>query len=839
MDFKASTKTMDIIPQAPTETESTNSVTGGTVDLKTSATIAPTIIPAPSLHVSDEYVFQMKEYFSRPVLISSYDWNHDTELNFEVNPWEWIVTNSLLQRKLSSNYLFRFNLRVNIQVSGSPFYYGHGLAAYEPLATRDDARAAAATSIASFVKNSQQLIKGWFTASGSTSLDMKMPFIYERPYLSVDEVFLSAAQLGVLYFSSTKLRYAGSGTPTGIKIVVNAWLEDVDVSVPTVFASMAGLRYRPEGLISEMADSKIVSNTADTVAAVADKLSDVPVIGSMAKTASFAAKVVGGIARIFGFSKPVNFDSNVRVITFNPFSDMATTVGKDPVSKLTLDPKQEITVDTSMIDRVKEDQLSLAYYSSKESLLDVFELNSAMSIGDNIMALAVTPDLANRSTYIVGPSTYMWSQPTLLQVASLPFLYWRGTICVRVKVVCSAYHKGKVALAYNPRKQLSASFTSKQQSLHMCYLDINPEEEVVAKVNMCQPYGYLPISAADDITETFYFPLSSWSEPQPSDLIDFSNGTLELLVVNPITSSVEPVPPVDLIVTVWGEDMEFQRPNPVGISTGLYYQQEGAGSEMVVGTNNRTAENGSSIYFGEVPVSFRQLLKRYQAYFLKSYPIAEPVAYTQAITFVDLTYPIMFQSQTNGSDTETTLINKDFVLPGGEDITVDQPIFQYLRRMFIGMRGSFRYMLTPLTPNPVLGFAENSYKGSTTADDIFDSGQAMGTPYGGLQDGVIRLIMPNMGGGQKYDLKNSATMQFEIPYQCRDLFLPSQQAQGDIDAGAPLVRAGFIANVTPYVEDDTYKTTLGYAVDMIPGEDFQFCIFTGGAGWSSAEAFPP
>jgi hypothetical protein len=108
-----------------------------------------------------------------------------------------------------------------------------------------------------------------------------------------------------------------------------------------------------------------VSTVASAVATVGDALSVVPVIGGIASTASTIARGVGKVASLFGFSRPpVMVDTQyVKHLTF---SGGANTSGKVTVQKLTVDPNQELSMDTLMTGTT-EDCMSIQKIAAVET----------------------------------------------------------------------------------------------------------------------------------------------------------------------------------------------------------------------------------------------------------------------------------------------------------------------------------------------------------------------------------------------------------------------------------------------------------------------------------------
>lgn len=138
---------------------------------------------------------------------------------------------------------------------------------------------------------------------------------------------------------------------------------DLQVSTPYPLVTQAGDEYIGEGVISK---------PASTVARWANWLSDVPVIGRFARATEIGANAVSGIASIFGFSKPLMLE-DLRHFKPRLFGPFAITEGRDNAYKLTLDPKNEVSIDPSIIGLPAKDSMAFANIISREGLIGDFD----------------------------------------------------------------------------------------------------------------------------------------------------------------------------------------------------------------------------------------------------------------------------------------------------------------------------------------------------------------------------------------------------------------------------------------------------------------------------------
>jgi hypothetical protein len=169
-----------------------------------------------------------------------------------------------------------------------------------------------------------------------------------------------------------------------------------------------------------------VSRVATQVAEIAQRVSDIPVIGPFAMATQIGANAVAGIASIFGWSRPVVIDDICRYKP-HPAGEFATTDSKDTVDKLTLTSKQELTVDPRTVGLRDTDELTVAAIAKKESYLGRFYWDTSDAKDITLYTSGVTPSfnsLINQTSPVVHKEVY----PSAISFASSPFQYWSGSI---------------------------------------------------------------------------------------------------------------------------------------------------------------------------------------------------------------------------------------------------------------------------------------------------------------------------------------------------------------------------------------------------------------------------
>jgi hypothetical protein len=190
----------------------------------------------------------------------------------------------------------------------------------------------------------------------------------------------------------------------------------------------------------------VVSAPAALVEKWAGYFTEVPYIGKFAKATQIAGGAVKSIASLFGFSKPA-------VLTDTAFyrpqyiGNLANTVGADPLHKLTLDPKQELTVDPTTVGLGEEDQMSFGYLVKKEAWIDRFNWNTATTQNTGLLySIQVHPLIA--PTFVTESQSVQCMTP--VGFVTMPFRYWSGSLRYRFQIVASQYHRGRLLFVFEP-----------------------------------------------------------------------------------------------------------------------------------------------------------------------------------------------------------------------------------------------------------------------------------------------------------------------------------------------------------------------------------------------------
>lgn len=551
----------------------------------------------------------LRDFFARPIKVASYTWSTSDVTPFyqDIDPWSLYFTNKRVANRISNYQNVSANLHVKFVINGNSFYYGRVMAEYFPLKNYDNISDVTGLSLLPVIQASQRL-HAYIDPCESQGCELYLPFIwfYDKMNMTVGDY----ANMGRVYLRGLNVLKHANGATGSLTIAMFVWASNVKMSIPTI-QDIAGIV--PQAGKMDEYGSGIVSGMATAVANASGRLAKVPYIGKYARATEMVSSTLGDVARMFGFSKPAVI-SDYTDMRPSYVGRLAVTSGGDNSAKLTVDPKQELTIDPSVVGLSGADELTIKAIATKETYYNVYNWTIANVPGDVLMSARVGP-----SWRYTASQLYM----TACMYAASPFLYWRGSMKYRFQMVASGYHKGRLLVVWDPAAQNASPETNIQYSK---VIDLAQDRDVTFEVGWGSPRTWLsvpiPGTIFGNVQTTAY----------TTTVSDTWNGVLTVYVLNELTSSNSAVNndiQFNLFVSAC-DDFEVAVP-----STDVIYRyttgpqivpQAGAFEEVMVdGKNapqsevsmgtfsmcNKPADDSAAVYFGERITSFRQMLKRF------------------------------------------------------------------------------------------------------------------------------------------------------------------------------------------------------------------------------------
>jgi len=769
----------------------------------------------------------LSEFFSRPVRILETDWAVSTPLFVRFNPWTLFWENPRNLEKLYNYYLLKATMHVKVLLNGNAFYYGRSILAYEPMHSHDNTSATSmfrnnAYVNADLIRLSQRM-HIYLNPTDSSAGSLELPFFHDKNCLIIPRKEWQGMGECVL-MSINDLKHANGGTDP-ITITVLAWAENVSYAIPTA--------NRPEMLINtpEMDEHNkdVISRPASAIARYAGSLSNIPGIGRFARATEIGASAVASVAKIFGYSSPTQLDYEMVVPT--PRTSLAVVDTKYPTNKLTVDSKQEVTIDPVTTGIRADDELPIASIAGRESYLTSFNWTVNSNPDDMLFQIRVDPFM-----YRKNADEY---HLTACAAACVPFKYWRGTMRYRFQIVSSNYHRGRLRIVYDPLAgKISPGFNTHYTTIH----DIASDKDFTIDVGWAQ---------AEPYRENIRFgttPFStSLSVPMDASL-KAGNGVLAVYVLNQLTIPGTEVADIQVNVFVSALD-DFEVGMPSDEVHRWSFRPPAATflnvPEMAVEDENGETDNPitdpmkidqyadtliespdtTRLFFGEVIASFRQLLKRavlHEAIVLKEIE-------NTSIVIIDRSafpeYGGRYYSTSAPNGIVVTYTN------GRKYIPCATTLLNYVGRMFLGWRGSVRWIVDTSNLN-VSGGTDTYNSLSATisrSDGCLRISNVLPLPYTNANPNNIMADYVNAVDSESSlgcfvgNTNVNPLMSIEVPFYSNRRFISTQYEESFSDmTSTPAWRMSCVIPGTIPGSDRSVLRTYCSA-----GEDLNFFFFNG------------
>jgi len=648
-------------------------------------------------------------FLSRPLKIQSYKWTpNDVGFFHQFNPWSDFFSNSDVLDKINRYRNLRCNLRLKVLINGNSFYYGRAMLSYNPYLVEDQVTVNRGFFQQDLVQASQKphlLIDPCSSQGG----ELCLPFIWPENMLDITNTGWQDEMGRCTIHDFHTLKHANGGTDP-VTVNVFCWAENVTLSVPTSSVAQTGgvevdldefgfPKYEEQAKYSntsgggEFSPNGLISAPASAVASAANQLSRVPVIGPYAKATGMVAESLGNIAKVFGYARPNNLE-DTRRYTPRYTGNLANVDAAETLNKLSVDSKNELTVDTRVMGLGGHDEMTIHSIASRMSYWRQFDWPESADSDDCLTSFRVTPLYAQT----LGTSTFREHHATALAFAGTPFDCWQGSIKFRFNVICSEYHRGRLRIVYNPKRNPGGAVPFNQT--YSTVIDITESRDFEYEVKWADVRAWNRLDGIDTVGIS---PLHVDGGPiTPIEGED--NGTLAVYVVNelatPGTASA------DIKIQVWvagGDDIAFAVPSSRNMKNLSYFVAQSEIAPMVdSGDSSNSPANVEDIpsfapsayipdddqylvYQGERIVSFRSLLRRYQYHdtmFPKEFgtDVARVVEQTRPF------FPWYRGWATDGFDDAPV-----FGQPDKPYSYCNNTLLNYLTPAFVGYRGSLRY----------------------------------------------------------------------------------------------------------------------------------------------------
>jgi hypothetical protein len=723
------------------------------------------------------------EFLSRPVKIHEGVWALGTTIDLTENVWDLFFNTPAIVEKLQTYGLIRCSLKLKIMSNGSPFNYGHLYAAYEPLPNFVPGRIMA--DAVQFVHLSQR--PGvWINVSINESGIMTLPYVNYKNWLRIGtrQDFIDMGR--VRYFSPTPLFNCNNATE-GSAVIVYAWAEDVQLSAPTSqLAMQSGKRMsRKTGRVTNTVGTKPavkaisdddkteykmgpVSRVATAVAAATDVLKQNSVIAPFAIATGIGARAVKAFAGVFGWTNPPVIE-NVLARKDLPFHAIASPNISTPLDKLTIDPKNELTVDSRTVGLDGTDELTISSIVSRSAYIFNCPWNAADPTSHTLCTINVGPQMHR---IVFGSITGQVLSFSPMSHLSQAFTHWRGDIIYEIRIVCSQYHRGRLQAFWDPNGFLGGAANLETKVYSKIY-DIQHDQIIELRIPYVQDRAYKRVKAGNPSNPVITDNFSNSDAALAYDAARF-NGQLQLKVANLLRCPVDTTEVRILISARGAENLDFANPSNPPRTIQNWNVPLAQSGERELGLDNTSVDEMTDAHdpielnylvnMGEKIGSIRNLLRRCTFHRVLSVP-ANTTARTLNFKSRFGHFPFYY-----GFD------------PNGVHLTVGADPFSFVNNTplnwfspcFVGYRGSLNYHFNAASPELIDNMSVLRTPGETRSAGTYRSFTITfvgATDSSISHDAVENKLHGDTGGyavtNQKTQTGLSAQLPMYSPYRMR------------------------------------------------------------------------
>lgn len=514
-------------------------------------------------------IFQqgLTDFLAKPYLLYSAEWNTSSTTGSVlytlpihrtiksgttiINPFQVPIW----YEKIKGHNLFRGTFVLKLVINATPFQAGALMGHLLPLATAKDEAGDLTYAVSHNVNLTTRSQQPKFIITTSES-----GAEIEIPYISPTNWFIPADgptgnssynfDWGTFYLVVLSQLATGSGQTTIVPYSVYGYWKDVELGapmVPQMLGSVPSRKKSKKSIVirsqksllskeSEKVESgKPVTNVLNVASSVASTLSSIPVLEAAMKPTSWALSALAGVSSYFGWSKPLdNSIPHITSLQYNRY--LATSDGSDTAYPLALRSDNLISCRDDLTP-YEGDEMSFSFLKKQHAYINSVTWDSSTIDGTNIYSNTISPStIKSTGSVVKGTQSFNYSTGPPLYYLSKGFSLWRGSLVLRIKVVKTQLHTGRLQVTWTPAYNAGVTvdrFNSAYSIREIIDLRDGDEFELVL------PY----------MMDTHYLSLGKTS------------GKLDIIVLNELRAPTTVASTVDMLF-FWsgGDDLELASP---------------------------------------------------------------------------------------------------------------------------------------------------------------------------------------------------------------------------------------------------------------------------------------
>lgn len=470
----------------------------------------------------------MDNYFKRTYMYTMYTWSASDAVGtqkFMIEiPLDIMNNNSTLENKTDEIAYWAPDIEFEIQLNATAFHYGRLVFAVQYQGNY--------LANANLEYTNATTWSEWYQLSAGANQSLKFTVPYKnfvsRIPTSGNAAFFLTKYTIIRGWVALPLLSAASATPADVSFTV--WYRFVN-------PRLQGYSTIPVAQSGELMDLVTTGMSALAVP------SDVNLSFAANLNANRAnSKAVDGKVYKYGAgnSTPVNpamtNSMQIRQPIFAKAEDVPNSVLLAPAMTAYGSNDPQLVNDTM-------DHHSIQKYVSHMSLLYQEKIDSTTATDAVVWNMALCPRSFERTG--LGTKAYTKCRwPLRPYVVGSMFTHWRGGMKFHISFVCSAFHSARLRFVWNPNGFHGENATyprADQSNVYSVVMDINKQTDFSIRIP--------------------WFHFNDWARNDPGRGGEAVNGTVQLILINKLTSAISPIQPIYYqIFASMDDDAQFANP---------------------------------------------------------------------------------------------------------------------------------------------------------------------------------------------------------------------------------------------------------------------------------------
>jgi len=286
-----------------------------------------------------------------------------------------------------------------------------------------------------------------------------------------------------------------SDNSLSIPIQVYASFENIDLQIPTPLDNTSTYRVERQGKEAK----GIIGKVASGIGKITGAAKNIPIVGTYAAQAEWASDIVGSVANVFGWSRPVE-GSHAPPLSHIPGRGFCQFTAKDNAVILAMSNDNEIAeTENNLISTA--DEMSVEHVCSRPGLVDVIDWNVKQDYNDTLGVYNASPFVQAPNSRVIVTATepvrsFNVFDHSLAEYVIQGFQMHRADWVYRISLVKTAFHVGRFEVFFIPNRSRDWNAMPDYNAIDTtnCYrqiFDITEQSEMTFEIPYVHKYNML------------------------------------------------------------------------------------------------------------------------------------------------------------------------------------------------------------------------------------------------------------------------------------------------------------------------------------------------------------